>query len=93
MGPLRFRAGAAELGVNRRPSEPRDFTIAQLDPDGPQNSKLLRDSQGANSMGTRTPCSRLTMAFPENVELRIKPRNRLQFGSQNITSTEGNTLS
>lgn len=94
MGPLRFRAGAAELGVNRRPSEPkRDFLIAQLDPDGPQNSNCSGDSQGLIQWEHVPPCSRLTMAFPENVELRIKPRNSASVYFIKHHQPEGNTLS
>lgn len=94
IGPLCFKAGAEALGVNRRPSEPKwYFLIAQLDPDGHQNSNWSGDSQGLIQWERVLLCGRLTMAFPENFELRIKPRNSASVCFIKHHQLEGNRLS
>lgn len=92
-GPLRFKAGVAELGA-RTPSEPKwDFLIVQLDPDGHQSSNWSGDSQGLIQGERVLPCRHLTMAFPENFELRIKPRNSTSVYFIKHRQLEGNRLS
>ena len=92
-GPPRFQAGAVQPGA-RRPSEPKwDFLIAPLDPDGHQSSNWSGDSQGLIQWERVLPCRHLTMAFPENFELRIKPRNSASVYFIKHHQLEGNRLS